>query len=140
VNKLYGEMRFHDEPHRLSSNIGTFKEDLAPAPTHSRLINYNSRRLIHVLKLLHGGLGLPRERPRDHSVDLQNAQNWLIEPKPDAQTFSGTCKAGRTTQFYRTIFTPSCGRSTLGSMKPIHETRLFAFCKPRHPLRRSARS
>jgi hypothetical protein len=76
ITKLYGVMTFTPE---AEAEIEAWVEgDCSPAPTHSKLANYTTRRVLHVLKLsiiaaVSAGSDVIRAR------DFHRARTWLLD-------------------------------------------------------------
>lgn len=77
LSQQYGAMNWTNEAQIMLT--AWYGQDLTPVPTHSRLQNYNTRRLLHVLKLC---MISSLSRSNDFNItveDVQRAQDWLLD-------------------------------------------------------------
>jgi hypothetical protein len=130
ISKLWGAFEWTDEAKALLK--AWHAQDLAPIPTHSRLQNYNTRRLLHVLKLCmvsslsrHSALCI--ELP-----DVQRAQSWLLEAEnkmPDIfREMAGQSDKAVIDDLYDVLW-----RLFIGNKKPIHESVIIRFLSGKVP-------
>ena len=77
ISTLYGKIEWDDESKNAIS--GWDEKSLEPVPVHPKLLNYNSRRLTHLLKLC---MIASIARSNDRRVNLSDcltARHWLLE-------------------------------------------------------------
>lgn len=119
MTKLWGTLRWTDEAKQTI--LAWYATDLAPVPTHSRLQNYNTRRLLHVFKLC---MVSAVSRSNDmciEVIDVQRAQEWLLaveERMPD-------------------IFREMAGQSDKAVIDDLHDFMWQAYARERKPIHES---
>jgi hypothetical protein len=136
VNKLYGEIRFSET---AQAELEAWHDKgLPPVPTHSRLQNYNARRIMHILKL---SMVSSASRGNDlliDSVDLTRAQDWLLEAEermPDIFRDMQGRSDGTVINDLHSFLWKIYARE----QKPIHESRLFSFMQTKVPAEKIVR-
>jgi hypothetical protein len=131
VGMLYGEMRFTEESAQL---IDAFHlSDGEPKPQHPKLMSYNIRRTVHLLKLCMVASVSRSDELCIRTVDFQRAFDWLIEAEalmPEifkAMAQGGTGKVMEEAWYY--IFTIYSKEQ-----KPIYVHRIIQFLQERVPV------
>jgi len=81
IGTLYGQMKFAPESAKLITDW--HMNGRAPAPTHPKLNNYNTRRTLHLLKLCMISSASANESLVISTENFQEALGWLLE----AETF-----------------------------------------------------
>jgi hypothetical protein len=108
------------------------KTGFAPIPTHSRLQNYNTRRVLHVMKL---AMVSAVSRGNDLCIrlaDAQRAQDWLLEAElrmPDIfREMAGTSDKAIIDDLHDFAW-----RIYARTQKPIHESLVIRFLSGKVP-------
>jgi len=130
LTSLIGEMQ--TTPAYRKELIRWSNESLEPVPEHSKLVHYNGRRILMIIKLsIISAVSRSSQLVCD-LCDLTRARNWLLQVE----------------QVMPDVFREMVGRSDsqviqelhfhvwslwLKDKRPIHESRLFSFLKNRVP-------
>jgi hypothetical protein len=124
LTKLWGTLHWSSEAKQTI--IAWHNQDLMPVPTHSRLQNYNTRRLLHVFKLC---MVSALSRSNDMCIELQDvqrAQEWLIEAEnlmPDIfRDMAGNSDKAVIDDLHDFMW-----RLYVREKKPIHESIVMRF-------------
>jgi hypothetical protein len=130
VVTMYGEMKFSPEAEALL--VPWFEAGLPPIPTHSRLQNYNTRRILHVIKL-----AMVSSASRDNAliiepVDIERARDWLLEAEtlmPDIfRDMAGKSDKAVIDDLHSYLW-----RIYARDQQPIHEQKVISFLSARMP-------
>jgi hypothetical protein len=136
MTKLWGTLSWTDEAKQTL--LAWYATDLTPVPTHSRLQNYNTRRLLHVFKLCMISALSRSNDMRIELVDVQRAQNWLItaeERMPDVfREMTGTSDKAVIDDLHDFMW-----RVYVREKKPIHESLVVRFLSGKVPAEKVMR-
>lgn len=136
MTKLWGTLSWTEEAKKVL--LAWYATDLTPIPTHSRLQNYNTRRLLHVFKLcmvsaLSRGNEMKIEIP-----DVQRAQDWLIQAEgrmPDIfREMTGTSDKAVIDDLHDFMW-----RYYARERKPLHESLVMRFLSGKVPAEKVMR-
>lgn len=130
IIKLFGQMAFLPE---AQAAIQTwYANGSQPVPEHPRLLHYNRRRVLHLLKLC---MIASVDRGNDLIVrmeDYETALGWLIEAElymPDVfKSMSSTGDAAKLNEVWHFVFTTYAKEK-----KPIQQHRIMHFITERFP-------
>jgi hypothetical protein len=128
---LYGEFKFETEAAALMDNFHL--TDGEPKPDHPKLLSYNIRRTVHLLKLCAVASVSRSDELIIRKEDYQRAFDWLTEAEaqmPDifkAMTQGGAGKTMEETWYY--IFT-----TFSREQKPVQKHRIIQFLQERVPI------
>jgi hypothetical protein len=131
IHNLFGKMEYHPEAAQLFNQW--WRAGAPPEPDHPKLISYNSRRNIHVIKLSMIAAAADGASMNVMPEHFQTALDWLIEVEhhmPDvfkAMTSGGASKTIEDAWHY--IFT-----TYSKEQKPVAEHRLLQFLQERVPI------
>lgn len=130
MSQLYGALSWTDEAQAML--IAWYNQDLTPVPTHSRLQNYNTRRLLHVLKLCMVSSLSRTNELRIELIDVQRAQEWLLDAEarmPDIfREMAGTSDKAVIDDLH-----DFCWRLYARNKKPVHESLIMRFLSGKVP-------
>lgn len=130
ISKLYGMMKF--TPEAAAAIKSWVANRCQPAPTHPRLNNYNTRRILHMLKLCMISSAASSE---DLTITLEHyveAHDWLVEAEGVMEDIFKSMRSGGDSRiieecwhFAYTVW--------MKDKKPIPEFRLITFLQERAP-------
>lgn len=131
ISAYYGKVQFTKEAAELAQAWADTGGN--PAPTHPRLIHYNTRRILQMLKL-----SVIASVARSPSLcievqDIQTAIDWLLEAEeymPDIfKAMSGSTHAQLVEDIYHFVLTAY----SKGNKTPVHASRVINFVQQRTP-------
>jgi len=130
MTSIYGA--FSWEPAAQDMIVAWAAKGFPPVPIHSRLQNYNTRRVLHVMKLC---MISAISRGNDLTITLQDAQrsqDWLLsaeERMPDIfREMAGTSDKAVIDDLH-----DFCWRLYARNKKPIHESSIIRFLSGKVP-------
>lgn len=131
IANLYGELNFTSEAAQAMDNF--HMTDGEPKPDHPKLLSYNIRRTVHLLKLCMVSSVSRTDSLVIEMQDFERAYNWLIEVEqamPDIFKAMSQGGAGKTMEdAWHFIFTAHAKEG-----KPILKHRLINFLQERVPV------
>lgn len=131
IANLYGEIKFSEEAARLIDNFHL--TDGEPKPDHPKLLSYNIRRTVHLLKLCIVASVSKSDDKIVYAEDFHRAFDWLLEAErhmPDifkAMSQGGAGKVMEEAWYY--VFTTHAKEQ-----KPVLKHRLIQFLQERVPV------
>lgn len=138
IMQLFGGMTFEDEAIELFRRWQ--RAGWSPAPTHSRLVNYSTRRPFYVLKLSMISAA-SRGSVLIQAADFNRARNWLLEIEvlmPDIfRDMAGKSDRLVLDDLYSYLWTMYS--SGLGKGKSVHEARIYEFLRTKVPAEKAPR-
>lgn len=129
IGKLYGPMPFTaDAEQEIEAWVAA---DCAPAPTHSKLANYVTRRVLHVLKLsiiaaVSSGSDIIRSR------DFHRARTWLIDAERTMPDIFREMVGKSDVQVIDEMHF-FCWQIWVKEKRPLHLSRIIHFLQSRAP-------
>lgn len=129
IAKSFGPMTFNEQAEHLIENWAL--DGCQPEPTHSKLANYTSRRILHVLKLCMVS-AMARGSNEINPDDFDRARNWLLDAElhmPDIfreMVNKSDIRIIEELHFF-------AWQLYAKDKKPIHEARLIHFLQNRVP-------
>jgi hypothetical protein len=131
ICELRGVMQFSEEAQ--AALVTWYANDLAPAPTHSKLKHYKPRRILTVLKLCMISSAARKNDLIIDETDVERARDWLLEAEalmPDV--FKDMSGAGDA-QIIRDLHYFCWELYVKEGKKPIHRSRVETFLLNRTP-------
>lgn len=131
MTQMYGQFEWSDAS-KLAIDLW-YKGGQKPVPDHSKLINYNTRRILHAMKLIMVSCVSRSAALRIDVVDVERGLGWLFEAErrmPDI--FREMVQKSDTDIVNELHF--SMWRSWItGDQKPLHQSMLWHFLQYRVP-------
>lgn len=130
MTKLFGQISW--DPQARAQMEAWAKTGFAPIPTHSRLQNYNTRRVLHIMKL-----AMISTLSRGNSLiispdDVTRAQDWLIAAE-DRMPDIFREMAGKSDKQIMDDLHAYMWQMFIREKKPLHESRLLQFLSSKVP-------
>lgn len=136
VFDLYGEFEFTDEVKTLID--GWYLSGCSPSPDHPKLVGYNQRRIVHVLKLCMVSAAV-RLEPLIRAEDFEQALSWLLEAEVYMPEIFKAMSAGGPGRIieeaWHYIFTVYSKEE-----KPVQEHRIIQWLQERVPVHQVAQT
>jgi hypothetical protein len=131
IANIYGEIKFSPEAAKLVDDF--HMRDGRPKPDHPKLISYNIRRTVHLLKLCIVAAVSKSDQRLIHAEDFHRAFDWLVEAErqmPDifkAMAQGGAGKIMEEAWYY--VYT-----TYSREQQPVLKHRLIQFLQERVPV------
>lgn len=136
IADLYGCFQWNKDAMALL--MGWQNEGFPPVPEHSKLVNYNSRRIVTVLKLsMVSAISKGLELIISHD-DVRRAIDWLLEAERLMPDIFREMAQKSDSQVIQDLHF-HLWRIWVKEKKPIHESRLFHFLQTRVPSEKVVR-
>lgn len=130
IFELFGEFSFTPKAQELIDNW--YLTGCAPAPDHPKLVGYNQRRIVHLLKLCMVSAA-DEKRPEITEWDFEHALTWLLEIEvymPEVFKAMSAGGPGRIIEeAWHYIFTVYAKEQ-----KPVSEHRIMQWLQERVPV------
>lgn len=137
IAQLYGPFDI-DEPTQAGLEAWA-EEGFAPIPSHSKLVHYNARRVLHVLKLTMiaaisrcGTLSIRYE-------DLERARDWLMEAEAIMPDIFKDMMAKSDGAIIQELHSYMWGEYARGKNRPLHESLIWSYLQIKVPSERIPR-
>lgn len=130
ITTLFGKIQWDVEARSLIEQWAA--KGLPPVPTHSRLQNYNSRRLLHILKLCMIASVSRSNELIITAEDFNRARDWLIEAE-DLMPDIFRDMAGKSDKQVIDDLHGYMWKMFARDKKPIHVSRIYNFLSGKVP-------
>lgn len=131
ISNVYGQITWNDDA--VIEMERWVETGMVPEPEHSKLMNYNTRRALHIIKLSMISCISRRAGLQIQLEDLTRARDWLLgaeETMPDVFREMVQKSDG---QVIQDLHYHIWKMWVAGKQKPIHESRLIHFLQQRVP-------
>lgn len=136
ITQLYGRMQWTQEA--AQAFMTWYRAGMQPAPVHSRLQHYATRRLLYIFKLAMISSVSRSSDLQVELVDLTRAQDWLLEAE-DKMPDIFRDMAGKSDKQVIDDLHDYMWRLFVRDKKPIHESRIVGFLQGKVPAEKVLR-